>query len=54
MTVRELAEDVGINKSAIQKQLASLQEKGFIVRTDGKRGTWHVAIVCTTGKGGTR
>ena len=54
ITVRELVEDVGINKSAIQKQLASLQEKGFIVRTDGKRGTWHVAIVCTTGKGGTR
>lgn len=53
MTVRELAEGVGINKSAIQKQLASLQEKGYIVRTNGKRGTWHVAIVCTTWNGGT-
>lgn len=53
ITVRDLAEKVGINKSAIQKQLVSLQEKGFIIRTEGKRGTWHVAIVCTTQKGGT-
>lgn len=54
ITVRDLTEKVGINKSAVQKQLASLREKGFIIRTDGKRGTWHVAIVCTTEKGGTK
>ena len=53
ITVRELVEEVGINKSAIQKQLLSLQKNGYIVRTNGKRGTWHVAIVCTTWKGGT-
>lgn len=54
ITVRDLTDKVGINKSAVQKQLASLREKGFIIRTDGKRGTWHVAIVCTTEKGGTK
>ena len=54
ITVRELAEEVGINKSAIQKQFLVLQKKEYIVRTKGKRGSWHVAIVCTTTKGGTK
>ena len=54
VTVRALAETIGINKSAIQKQLKSLQEKEYIVRTNGSKGVWHVAIVCTTIKGGTR
>ena len=54
VTVRALAEIVGINKSAIQKQLKSLQDKEYIVRTNGNKGAWHVAIVCTTAKGGTK
>lgn len=53
-TVRQLAEELGINKSAVQKQLMTLQDKEYIVRTSGKRGVWHVAIVCTTKKGGTK
>lgn len=53
ITVRDLASKVGINKSAIQKQLHTLQKKEFVIRTNGRRGSWHVAIVCTSGKGGT-
>ncbi len=54
VTVRALVEIVGINKSAIQKQLKSLQDKEYIVRTNGNKGVWHIAIVCTTAKGGTK
>ena len=54
ITVRALADTIGINKSAIQKQLKTLQDKEYIVRTNGNKGFWHVAIVCTTAKGGTK
>ena len=54
VTVRALVEIIGINKSAIQKQLKSLQDKEYIVRTNGNKGVWHVAIVCTTVKGSTK
>lgn len=54
ITVRALADTIGINKSAIQKQLKTLQDKEYIVRTNGNKGVWHVAIVCTTAKGGTK
>ena len=54
ITVRELVDEVGINKSAIQKQLQNLQKHEYIIRTKGRRGSWHVAIVCTTNKGGTK
>lgn len=53
ITVRALTEKIGINKSAIQKQLDSLKEKGYIVKSSENRGVWHVAIVRTTEKGGT-
>lgn len=36
-----LAEALGINKSAVQKLLATMQAKGYIVRRDDGR-TWHV------------
>ncbi len=53
ITVRELSERLPINKSAVQKQLKALQDKGYIVRLGGARGGyWHVALVCTTSKGG--
>jgi biotin operon repressor len=48
VSVRSLSEILDINKSAVQKQLKSLQEKGYIIRVDGLKGKWHVAIVCTT------
>lgn len=53
ITVRELAEKLKINKSAIQKQIKNLREKEYISRVGEKKGQWHVAIVCTTQKGGT-
>ena len=53
ITVRELADKLKINKSAIQKQIKNLREKEYISRVGEKKGQWHVAIVCTTPKGGT-
>ena len=54
ITVRELADKLKINKSAIQKQIKNLREKEYISRVGEKKGQWHVAIVCTTPKGGTK
>ncbi len=42
ITVRTLSEQIGINKSAVQKQLKTLQEKGYITRDKG----WQVHITC--------
>lgn len=53
VTVREIANSLNINKSAVQKQIKTLQDKEYIMRVGGKKGHWHVAIVCTTLKGGT-
>jgi len=50
ITVRELSEKLNINKSAIQKQIKTLQEKEYISRMGGKKGQWHVTIVCTAPK----
>lgn len=44
-TLAELCQIVGINRSAIQKQLKVLQNKGYIVRSGGDEGKWHVVIV---------
>lgn len=54
ITVREIANSLNINKSAVQKQIKTLQDKEYIMRVGGKKGHWHVAIVCTTLKGGTK
>lgn len=53
ITVRDLADKLGINKSAIQKQLKNLQDNGYIIRVGGKSGYWQVLIVCTTQNSGT-
>ena len=37
-----LQEEVGINRSALQKMLATLQDKGYIVKDD--KGSWRVFI----------
>jgi len=52
--VREIANSLNINKSAVQKQIKTLQDKEYIIRVGGRKGHWHVAIVCTTTKGGTK
>lgn len=45
VTILELSEIVGINKSAIQKHLNNFRNKGFIQRIGNKhRGNWHVAL----------
>lgn len=44
-TINELCDKIGINRSAIQKQLDSLKEKGYVVRSNGYSGKWHVVIV---------
>lgn len=42
ITYAELRENIGINMSAIQKQLKSMMDKGYIVRTENRE--WRVII----------
>ena len=45
MSVRSLAQALGISKSAIQKQLKLLQEKGYILKTTNNNTSgWSVSI----------
>lgn len=46
-TIAELATGLGINTSAVQKQLSNLSSKGYIVREDNPK-RWHVIIMPTT------
>ena len=46
-TISDLTVALGINKSAVQKQLNTMLEKGYIVK-DGKPATWHVVILPTS------
>ena len=43
-TIAELCKIVGVNRSAIQKQLDQLQKKGYILRSNGNVCKWHVVI----------
>ncbi len=42
MTLYKLSEALGINRSAIQKQIGTLAERNFISRPDGKKRGWVV------------
>ena len=53
ITVRGISEAIGINKSAVQKQIRTLQDKEYIKRIGGTKGKWAVMLFCTTAKGGT-
>lgn len=44
ITVRELTEVIGINKSAIQRQLKQMTEKGWIISPQSSVSQWHVVI----------
>lgn len=44
VTVRELTNLIGINKSAIQRQLKQMSEKGWIISPQGPASQWHVVI----------
>lgn len=46
-TINELVQQLGINRSAVQKQLDILQRKGYIIRGNGYDGKWHVVIVAS-------
>jgi len=39
---KEVADKIGINESAVQKQLKNLIRSGIIERVDGTRGFWKV------------
>ena len=52
-TVKELTQVLSINKSAVQKQIESLQRKGYVTRVGTrKEGKRVVNLVSTTSKGG--
>lgn len=46
MSIANLASHIGINKSAMQKLLKTMTEKGYISRSN-KNGEWHVVAVST-------
>lgn len=46
-TIADLSTQLGINKSAIQKQLKTLYNKDYIIR-EGTPLQWHVIIISTT------
>ena len=50
ISVRALTKEIGINKSAVQKQLKNLQNNNYIVRAPGKTGELYVKAICTSGK----
>ena len=39
---RAIAEEMGVNESAVQRHVEILKEKGFIERIGGTRGSWNV------------
>ncbi len=47
ITIADLSKMLGINPSAVQKQLNTLTEKGYIIR-EGTPKEWHVIILSTT------
>ena len=44
ISVSELAKQVGINKSAMQKSINNLLKKGYIQRNEND-GQWHVTAI---------
>lgn len=45
LSISELADILGINRSAVQKHMKSLQDKGYIVRSGSRKtGTWQVIL----------
>jgi len=52
ISIRALSEAIGINKSAIQRHLKMLQQKGYVVRVGNKTngGEWHIAMTKLSGK----
>ena len=44
ISIRKMAEMLGIRKNTLDKQLSALKAKGFIERRNGTRGSWLVIL----------
>ena len=44
ISIRKMAEILGIRKNTLDKQLSALKAKGFIERRNGTRGSWQVIL----------
>ena len=44
ISIRKMAEMLGIRKNTLDKQLSALKAKGFIQRRNGTRGSWQVIL----------
>lgn len=44
ITINELTAQLGINRSAVQKQLDGLEKKGYILRGTNATDKWYLAI----------
>ena len=44
ISIRKMAEMLGIRKNTLDKQLSALKAKGFIERRNGTRGSWQVIL----------
>lgn len=44
ISIRKMAEMLGIRKNTLDKQLSALKAKGFIERRNGTRGSWRVIL----------
>ena len=44
ISIRKMAEMLGIRKNTLDKQLSALKAKGVIARRNGTRGSWQVIL----------
>ena len=44
ISIRKMAEMLGIRKNTLDKRLSALKAKGFIERRNGTRGSWQVIL----------
>jgi len=42
VSIRQLAESLGVRKNTVDKQISALKTKGFVIRSGGTRGVWKV------------
>lgn len=45
ITYNEIAEELGINESAVGKHINAIKDKGFLERKEGTRGYWQVNVI---------
>lgn len=47
VTVTQLAETAGVSRTAVQKTVKSLVDKGYVLQNADILGRWHVVIACS-------